>query len=201
MDAIKRHSERVCVNLWVSVCVCVRKSYLARCWGLGPLTGASTLFSSVAHGQPDSTKTLINLSIHLSLPRFLYLSAPHPLSLPTFCLTFICVCVCIWLFIASVSVSIFLGAQGCRLIETADQDQTDFTKCLTIMLEEIKNQQLKVTTLHTEGNQLFFVFQNINMSVLHMKCRFSIVWKLKNKKLHFMSPIICFSLSWDGHFL
>lgn len=83
----------LCEPVRVSVCVCVRKSYLARCWGLGPLTGASTLFSSAAHRQPDSTKTLINLSIHLSLPRFLYLSAPHPLSLPTFCLTFICVCV------------------------------------------------------------------------------------------------------------
>lgn len=34
------------------------------------------------------------------------------------------------------------------------------------MLEKIKNRQLKVTTLHTEGNQLCFVFENINVSVL-----------------------------------
>lgn len=74
------------------VCVCVwgRKSYLARCWGLGPLTGASTLFRSAACRQPDSTKTLINLSILLSLSAFLYLSAPRPLSLLAFCFTFIC---------------------------------------------------------------------------------------------------------------
>ncbi|TNM96216.1 hypothetical protein fugu_015877, partial [Takifugu bimaculatus] len=41
--------------------------------------------------------------------------------------------------------------QGCRLIETANQDQTDFTKCLTILLEEIKKQQLKVDAIVVLG--------------------------------------------------
>lgn len=151
MDGIKRHSEQVCVNLWKEhVCVCVwgRKSYLARCWGLGPLTGASTLFSSAACRQPDSTKTLINPSIHLSLSAFLYLSAPVPYLYLLF-VSLLSACIHIWLFITGVSVSIPLHAQGCRLIETANQDQTDFTKCLTILLEEIKKRQLKVTTPHT----------------------------------------------------
>ncbi|XP_031692211.1 thiamin pyrophosphokinase 1-like [Oncorhynchus kisutch] len=31
----------------------------------------------------------------------------------------------------------------CRLIETADQELTDFTKCLAIMVEEIKTQPLR----------------------------------------------------------
>uniref|UniRef100_A0A4W5KHD8 Thiamin pyrophosphokinase thiamin-binding domain-containing protein n=1 Tax=Hucho hucho TaxID=62062 RepID=A0A4W5KHD8_9TELE len=35
----------------------------------------------------------------------------------------------------------------CRLIETADQELTDFTKCLAIMVEEIKRQPLQVILL------------------------------------------------------
>ncbi len=34
--------------------------------------------------------------------------------------------------------------QNCKLMETADQDLTDFTKCLAIMVEEIKAQKLQV---------------------------------------------------------
>ncbi|KAI4896160.1 hypothetical protein NFI96_032374 [Prochilodus magdalenae] len=39
------------------------------------------------------------------------------------------------------------GNENCRLIETADQDLTDFTKCLTIMVEEIKSRQIQVDTI------------------------------------------------------
>eukprot|EP00066_Takifugu_rubripes_P016870 XP_011606136.1 PREDICTED: thiamin pyrophosphokinase 1 isoform X2 [Takifugu rubripes] len=45
----------------------------------------------------------------------------------------------------------FFSDKGCRLIETANQDQTDFTKCLTILLEEIKKQQLKVNAIVVLG--------------------------------------------------
>lgn len=34
--------------------------------------------------------------------------------------------------------------QGCKLIETSDQDLTDFTKCLAITVEEIQRRQLQV---------------------------------------------------------
>uniref|UniRef100_A0A8C6STL8 Thiamin pyrophosphokinase 1 n=1 Tax=Neogobius melanostomus TaxID=47308 RepID=A0A8C6STL8_9GOBI len=40
-------------------------------------------------------------------------------------------------------VKAFYADKGCRLIETADQDLTDFTKCLALMLEEIRQQQLQ----------------------------------------------------------
>uniref|UniRef100_A0A3Q3EMA7 Thiamin pyrophosphokinase 1 n=1 Tax=Labrus bergylta TaxID=56723 RepID=A0A3Q3EMA7_9LABR len=40
-------------------------------------------------------------------------------------------------------VKAFFTDKGCKLMETADQDHTDFTKCLAIMLEEIKRQQLQ----------------------------------------------------------
>lgn len=34
--------------------------------------------------------------------------------------------------------------QNCKIMETPDQDLTDFTKCLSIMVEEIKEQKLQV---------------------------------------------------------
>lgn len=34
--------------------------------------------------------------------------------------------------------------QNCKIMETPDQDLTDFTKCLAIMVEEIKAQKLQV---------------------------------------------------------
>uniref|UniRef100_A0A8K9WQL4 Thiamin pyrophosphokinase 1 n=1 Tax=Oncorhynchus mykiss TaxID=8022 RepID=A0A8K9WQL4_ONCMY len=40
-------------------------------------------------------------------------------------------------------VKAFYTEKKCRLIETADQELTDFTKCLAIMVEEIKRQQLQ----------------------------------------------------------
>uniref|UniRef100_A0A674E1T9 Thiamin pyrophosphokinase 1 n=1 Tax=Salmo trutta TaxID=8032 RepID=A0A674E1T9_SALTR len=40
-------------------------------------------------------------------------------------------------------VKAFYTEKKCRLIETADQELTDFTKCLAIMMEEIKRQQLQ----------------------------------------------------------
>ncbi|KAM4606602.1 thiamine pyrophosphokinase 1 isoform 1-T1 [Polymixia lowei] len=45
----------------------------------------------------------------------------------------------------------FKERQGCRLIETADQDLTDFTKCLAIMVEEIHRQKLQVDTIVVLG--------------------------------------------------
>uniref|UniRef100_A0A4W5PV55 Thiamin pyrophosphokinase 1 n=1 Tax=Hucho hucho TaxID=62062 RepID=A0A4W5PV55_9TELE len=40
-------------------------------------------------------------------------------------------------------VKAFYTEKKCRLIETADQELTDFTKCLAIMVDEIKKQQLQ----------------------------------------------------------
>ncbi|XP_027030325.1 thiamin pyrophosphokinase 1 isoform X6 [Tachysurus fulvidraco] len=37
----------------------------------------------------------------------------------------------------------FYSEKRCRLILTADQDLTDFTKCLTLMLEEIKERRVQ----------------------------------------------------------
>ncbi|XP_034562526.1 thiamin pyrophosphokinase 1 isoform X2 [Notolabrus celidotus] len=48
-------------------------------------------------------------------------------------------------------VKAFFSDKGCKLIETADQDLTDYTKCLAIMLEEIKRRQLQVDTIVTLG--------------------------------------------------
>ncbi|XP_028826265.1 thiamine pyrophosphokinase 1 [Denticeps clupeoides] len=48
-------------------------------------------------------------------------------------------------------VKAFYKEKNCRLIETADQDLTDFTKCLDILLKEIKKQQLQVDTIVTLG--------------------------------------------------
>uniref|UniRef100_A0AAX7U1S6 Thiamin pyrophosphokinase thiamin-binding domain-containing protein n=1 Tax=Astatotilapia calliptera TaxID=8154 RepID=A0AAX7U1S6_ASTCA len=40
-------------------------------------------------------------------------------------------------------VKAFYADKGCKLIETADQDLTDYTKCLAIMVEEIQKRQLQ----------------------------------------------------------
>ncbi|KAK0147268.1 thiamine pyrophosphokinase 1 [Merluccius polli] len=48
-------------------------------------------------------------------------------------------------------VKAFYAEKGCKLIETADQDLTDFTKCLSIMVEEINRLQLKVDTIVVLG--------------------------------------------------
>ncbi|KAM4543762.1 thiamine pyrophosphokinase 1 isoform 1-T1 [Fundulus diaphanus] len=48
-------------------------------------------------------------------------------------------------------VKAFYADKGCKLIETADQDLTDYTKCLAIMLEEIQTQKLQVDTIVTLG--------------------------------------------------
>ncbi|XP_034415957.1 thiamin pyrophosphokinase 1 isoform X1 [Cyclopterus lumpus] len=48
-------------------------------------------------------------------------------------------------------VKAFYGDKGCNLIETADQDLTDFTKCLAIMVEEIHRRQLQVDAIVTLG--------------------------------------------------
>ncbi|XP_076577477.1 thiamine pyrophosphokinase 1 isoform X1 [Chaetodon auriga] len=48
-------------------------------------------------------------------------------------------------------VKAFFSDKGCKLIETADQDLTDFTKCLAIMVEEIQRRQLQVDAIVTLG--------------------------------------------------
>ncbi|KAG9283281.1 thiamine pyrophosphokinase 1 [Astyanax mexicanus] len=48
-------------------------------------------------------------------------------------------------------VKAFYSEKKCKLIETADQDLTDFTKCLAIMVEEIKRRQVQVDTIVTLG--------------------------------------------------
>lgn len=118
------------------------------CCSLGPQTGAFTLFSNTAHWQPDKTKTLIYTSLHPTISLCFSVFC-YPLISTIFLSHYLCMCTSIWLcFTACVHVFfIFLCAQGCRLIETADQDLTDFTKCLAIMLEEIKRRQLQVNTV------------------------------------------------------
>ncbi|XP_013863904.1 thiamine pyrophosphokinase 1 isoform X2 [Austrofundulus limnaeus] len=48
-------------------------------------------------------------------------------------------------------VKAFYVDKGCKLMETADQDLTDYTKCLSIMLEEIQRRKLQVDTIVTLG--------------------------------------------------
>ncbi|KAK3541217.1 hypothetical protein QTP86_016812 [Hemibagrus guttatus] len=45
----------------------------------------------------------------------------------------------------------FYSEKKCRLILTADQDLTDFTKCLVLMLKEIKERRVQVDTIVTLG--------------------------------------------------
>lgn len=67
----------------------------------------------------------------------------------------------------------FLWPQNCRLIETADQDLTDFTKCLAIMVEEIKIRQLqvRVRSLHQHSAlPLFHKAHQWEINVLILMC-------------------------------
>ncbi|XP_047204874.1 thiamin pyrophosphokinase 1 isoform X2 [Girardinichthys multiradiatus] len=48
-------------------------------------------------------------------------------------------------------VKAFYADKGCKVIETADQDLTDYSKCLAIMLEEIQKRELQVDTIVTLG--------------------------------------------------
>ncbi|XP_015210368.2 thiamine pyrophosphokinase 1 isoform X3 [Lepisosteus oculatus] len=45
----------------------------------------------------------------------------------------------------------FYKEKKCKIIETEDQDLTDFTKCLHIMVEEIKNKRLQLDAIVTLG--------------------------------------------------
>ncbi|XP_013863905.1 thiamine pyrophosphokinase 1 isoform X3 [Austrofundulus limnaeus] len=50
-------------------------------------------------------------------------------------------------------VKAFYVDKGCKLMETADQDLTDYTKCLSIMLEEIQRRKLQFESNQwREGN-------------------------------------------------
>ncbi|MEQ2200056.1 hypothetical protein XENOCAPTIV_021229 [Xenoophorus captivus] len=42
-------------------------------------------------------------------------------------------------------VKAFYADKGCKVIETADQDLTDYSKCLAIMLEEIQKRELQAS--------------------------------------------------------
>ncbi|KAM8823770.1 thiamine pyrophosphokinase 1 isoform 1-T3 [Spinachia spinachia] len=48
-------------------------------------------------------------------------------------------------------VKAFYADKGCNLIETADQDLTDFTKCVAIMVGEIQRRHLQVDAIVTLG--------------------------------------------------
>ncbi|XP_016106350.1 thiamin pyrophosphokinase 1-like [Sinocyclocheilus grahami] len=48
-------------------------------------------------------------------------------------------------------VKAFYTEKNCKIMETPDQDLTDFTKCLAIMVEEIKAQKLQIDTIVTLG--------------------------------------------------
>lgn len=48
-------------------------------------------------------------------------------------------------------VKAFYAGKNCKLMETPDQDLTDFTKCLAIMLEEIKAKKLQIDSIVTLG--------------------------------------------------
>lgn len=85
---------------------------LPGCCSLGPLTGASALFSNTAHRHPDKTKTLIYTSLYLAISLcFSWLCDPPPPSL---------ISACVWLFFfllcfvsLSVHVYIYLIMFGC----------------------------------------------------------------------------------------
>ncbi|XP_026884611.2 thiamin pyrophosphokinase 1 [Electrophorus electricus] len=51
-------------------------------------------------------------------------------------------------------VKTFYSQKNCRLIETADQDMTDFTKCLDLMVKELDRTRLKVDTIVVLGGLL-----------------------------------------------
>ncbi|KAA0704779.1 thiamine pyrophosphokinase 1 [Triplophysa tibetana] len=48
----------------------------------------------------------------------------------------------------------FYREMNCKLMETPDQDLTDFSKCLAILLQKIKEQKLQVDTIVTLGGLL-----------------------------------------------
>lgn len=77
----KRHKERKPVP-----------SCLPGCDSLGPLTGASTLFSNTAHRQPDKTKTLIYTSLHLTIS-FCFSVLCYP-PIPYLCRFLFCFAIC-----------------------------------------------------------------------------------------------------------
>ncbi|XP_071184195.1 thiamine pyrophosphokinase 1-like isoform X1 [Salvelinus alpinus] len=66
----------------------------------------------------------------------------------------------------------YLHTQKCRLIETADQELTDFTKCPAIMEREIKRQPLQIchpqqfSCSHSSPLLWYFIYQ-LHQFLLH----------------------------------
>ncbi|KAI3355190.1 hypothetical protein L3Q82_018046, partial [Scortum barcoo] len=68
-------------------------------------------------------------------------------------------------------VKAFYVDKGCTLRETADQDLTDFTKCLAIMLEEIQRRRLQVNNLGTKTKILCLNdYRPVALTSTIMKC-------------------------------
>ncbi|XP_014347360.1 thiamin pyrophosphokinase 1 isoform X5 [Latimeria chalumnae] len=92
----------------------------------------------------------------------------------------------------------FYKTKGCEFIETADQDLTDFTKCLQILLEKIKEKelqgqhQLRVDTeLEGKWCGLIPVGSPCNVTTTGLR------WNLTNQVLKF-GTLVSTSNTYDG---